>query len=93
MVDACGCNAACGVNDGMKLFGGGKVEVEEIACWRALVAEASVWDLDVGVCSGASSTSSAGGGGVWFGWGVLVGWCCGRKSGGGGRCEVSDMGE
>ncbi len=53
------------------------------------MAEALVWDLDVGVCvgvwSGASSTSSAtaGGGGVCVGRVGLVGWCCGRKSGGG----------
>ena len=62
------------------------------------MAKALVWDLDVilciGVWIGAPSTpsSAASIGSVCCGRVGLVGWGCGRE-GGGGWCEVEDMGE
>jgi hypothetical protein len=36
-----------GIDDGVELFRWGEVEIQDIALWQSLVAEASVWDLDV----------------------------------------------
>ncbi len=74
----------------MELFSRGEVEVEKVALWRSLVAKALVWDLDVVLCVG-----------VWIGAPLVVyvvdgwGWRGGAAGGrgGGGWCEVKDMGK
>jgi hypothetical protein len=43
---SCGNATGC-IDDGMELFRWGEVEIQDVALWRSLVAEALVWDLDV----------------------------------------------
>jgi hypothetical protein len=43
---SCGNATGC-FYDGVELFRWGEVEIQDVALWRSLVAEALVWDLDV----------------------------------------------